>query len=83
MSRISIGVITLIVQNYFTKKQTKVTADAAQEVAKELKPNGGASLRDVADRMEANQEAAKLYMAAMEARLDHLEHPLPTPPPGG
>jgi hypothetical protein len=47
-----VGVIVLIIQNHFTKKQTKVTATAAEESAKELKPNGGTSLRDAIDRIE-------------------------------
>jgi hypothetical protein len=47
-----IGVVVLIIQNHFTKKQTKATAGKAEEAAQELKPNGGASLRDAIDRIE-------------------------------
>lgn len=70
-----VGVITLIVQNVFTKRQQKVTATKAEEAANELKPNGGTSLRDAIDRIEANQETFKAQMDGIEARLATLEHP--------
>ncbi len=62
-----IGVIVLIVQNHFTKKQTKVTADSAEVAARELKPNGGASLRDAIDRIE-------VVVTDLANRVGTLEH---------
>ncbi len=62
-----IGVIVLIIQNHFTKKQTKVTADSAEVAARELKPNGGTSLRDAIDRIE-------VVVTDLAKRVGTLEH---------
>src|SRR5690349_18289985 len=87
-----VGVVVLILQNHFTKKQTKVTAASAEVAAKELKPNGGTSLRDAVDRIEG-------IVTDLAKRVGTLEHervethtttrihgaeqstPLPPPPP--
>jgi hypothetical protein len=62
-----VGVLVLIIQNHFTKKQTKVTATKAEEAAQELKPNGGASLRDAIDRIE-------VLVTDLASRVGTLEH---------
>ncbi len=89
-----VGVGVLIVQNHFTKKQTKVTATKAEESANELKPNGGASLRDAVDRIEAIVTDLANRVGTLEH--EHVEthtttrilgpaeaHPTLPPPPGG
>jgi hypothetical protein len=86
-----VGVIVLIVQNHFTKKQTKVNAASAEESAKELKPNGGTSLRDAVDRIEVVVTDLARRVGTLEhervethttTRIVGAEHPtLPPPPP--
>lgn len=57
--------LVIIIQNRFANKQ--------------LKPNGGTSLRDSIDRIEAKQTEHAATTTAVLERLDKLEHPLPPP----
>lgn len=48
-----------------------------KEMMAELRPNGGGSLRDAVNRLEAGQEAAFGRLTALEARLNVLESAKP------
>lgn len=55
------GVVTLFIQQ--------------RKANKELKPNGGSSMRDAVDRIEQNQVEFQGELAKIHDRLDGLEHP--------
>jgi hypothetical protein len=79
-----IGVVVLIVQNHFSRKNAKEAATKADVAASQLQPNGGTSMRDAMDRTEKNSKQTLKELRKLSRRVAVLEaarKSLPPPPP--
>jgi hypothetical protein len=76
-----VGLGTLYVQN---RRNNKVAVEAnkvAVEATKELKPNGGSSVRDAIDRIERQTLMTAIKVDALAERVGVVEHKIDEIPP--
>lgn len=80
-----VALVTLIYQQRKTRTEAKAANEGAQqaaqearEAAKELKPNGGSSIKDAIDRMEQRQIA---HTQRSDARFNRIEKQMGLEPP--
>lgn len=81
ISAVGLVLSGVLVELVRTRRRADSAAQQGAEVARQVVPNGGASLRDAIDRIEATlREHGKVQskhgerLAAMEARLDERLH---------